>query len=145
MARLAPERPVDAPKGVISATIPGVPSYNLSPNARVSHWTKSKLVKEWRGQIKMHLRAAWGPEPPAVPDGPLDLHVEIAWPRGRRNLDDDNATSICKFARDQLCASLGLPSDARVRTASVTQGRALPGDLAGSVTLVLEPANAPTP
>lgn len=127
----------DAPEPVLRVEIPGVPDYRLSPNARVSGWTRSKLVRAWRGDVKMHLRAAWGPSPPVVPDGPLDLHVEIAWPRGRNRLDDDNAVAICKHLRDQLCASLVMVSDNRVRTASVTQGRALPGDLAGSVTLTL--------
>jgi hypothetical protein len=133
--------PPGAAHGVLTATVPGVPPYKLSPNARgVSGWTRSRLVKDLRADLAWWLRAVWGPEPPALGEGPLAISFVIAWPPGRKRLDDDNAWACLKAYRDQVAASLGLASDARMTTTSVTQQRAEPGDRAGWVRITVKEA-----
>lgn len=124
----------------LSVTIPGVPPRDLSPNARgVSGWRRSRLVADERELVARHVRDQLGPDP-AAPAGPLVLDATIAWPSGRRRMDDDGAWGSLKAHRDQLAASLGLPSDRAIRQGALAQVRAERGDRAGWVELTIRPA-----
>ena len=91
----------------LTITVPGTPDARLSPNGR-SHWgTKSKLVKQLRGDA---MNAAYGAigagrtEP--VFSGPIRVAVEIGWEPRRKRVDQDNAVGLTKAILDGFTDAL---------------------------------------
>ena len=121
----------------VTVTIPMVPGPGLSPNARV-HWgTRKKQVAELReaayyatlglnGGQREWLFMGYAPRN-ITPRLRMDCH--IAWPKGRKRHDDDNAWTMIKSARDGVASAAHI-SDAVFATGDMTQSR---GD--GTITL----------
>lgn len=119
--------------------VPWTPTRALNPNTH----------KGWRGkhpdQANAHAtckviatqvrreRPDW-----SVPDMPV-LTVVIAWGKGQRRLDDDNAIAAVKHGRDGICAGLGF-DDKRFITSMAFQKRDRSG--AGFTEFIIRPATA---
>jgi crossover junction endodeoxyribonuclease RusA len=107
---------------ILTVTIPGTPDRVLSPNAvRKTHWgTRRRATEQARTTAYCACRDAnlemWEPDPP------LTLHAVIAWEKGRRQLDPDNAHGILKATIDGVADALGV-DDKHLTLASVTQTR----------------------
>ncbi len=104
--------------------IESVPSPDLSPNARVSWRRRHAAGRALRDATALAVRSALlGTDPPALRPGErFRLDWRIAWGKGRRPLDDDNAIASCKAIRDQLAREIGI-DDRRMVTGTVDQGR----------------------
>lgn len=116
-------------------TISTVPPKACWPNAR-THWrAKARVVASFREV------AGWSTKLAVLADPwrfdwvyrarVIVLDVVIAWPKGQRRLDDDNAWASLKAARDGIAEVLQV-NDRRFRQGALAQTH---GD--GSITVTL--------
>jgi hypothetical protein len=104
----------------VTITINEVPAPGLSPNARGHHMKRHRLVQAARDSAYYETRQAYVEDDGPIPDGPLSMHILIAWPSKRRMADDDNAIGSCKAYRDGIADALGV-DDRQMHVASITQ------------------------
>lgn len=96
----------------ITITLPWY-NYDLSPNGRLHHYAKAKLIKLARRDAELLVRSM---NPPKLTP-PLFRHVEI-YPPDKRRCDADNITGSLKATFDGIADALGLDD----RLSSVTSG-----------------------
>lgn len=103
---------------VLTVIVPGDLPRELSPNAsRAIHWgTKSKMragVKHAAFYATKEALGAWerqhGPWEPL--QGRTEVQIVIAWGKGRRIMDQDNALASCKAVIDQLAEAGVIAND----------------------------------
>lgn len=116
-----------------------MPPRECSPNGGWSWRERADAKAEWREQAGTATQVAvmqnfdafcWVPSAPEI-----IIDIEIAWCCGRKRMDDDNAITACKPARDGIADVLLDGDDRKLRTGRVTQKR---GE--GIVTFVLRDA-----
>lgn len=110
----------------VTVTIPIRLDRALSPNSR-GHWSKRhRANQEARQATDYAMRAALDLNDPEAcfqtARWPLTLHYLVAYGKGQRRLDDDNAIASMKPIRDQIAACLGI-DDRHFTTGSMTQTR----------------------
>lgn len=127
----------------IGVTIDHTPPPAASPNGRAHFHDRARLVKPLFEAAKLAthnvlMAARLGrDETPFPPDARLDLTIMVAWPKGHKRLDDDNAIASCKHLRDGFAAALGI-DDAWMRLVRFEQVRDADG--VGWVRIEAEPA-----
>jgi hypothetical protein len=87
----------------LTIDVPGCPDAGLSPNARL-HWRpRSRIVAEAKGHAKWaaHDVMPFAEDWPAF-DGSVMVRATIAWAKGRRIVDGDNALAMLKPYVDGL-------------------------------------------
>lgn len=109
-------------------TIPMAPPAEVSPNYHGKLRGRMGATRAYRecarlatiNVINQTILRSWDRP---FPEGTrLALRVVIAWPRGHKRLDDDNAIASVKAARDGFAAALGC-SDALMTLAAIEQVR----------------------
>jgi hypothetical protein len=95
-SKLAQPDPDDSFRSV-TITIPGLPAYPLSPNAR-NHWAVKNRATE---AARWSVRSALGDTFPTV-DGPVSLAWTVYLDRGGRKRDQDNMIACLKAHQDAL-------------------------------------------
>lgn len=114
----------------VRIVIPMVPGPGLSANARV-HWgTRKKQARELRECAYYATLALNGGQREFLFMGytaktitpRLRIDCEIAWPKGRKKHDDDNAWTMVKAARDGVADAARI-NDSTFATGTMTQIR----------------------
>ena len=112
-----------APEPEVRVCIPADPPANLSPNHRHDHWAgRHAAVRQAREFARLAIARHGLPERPWPGRPALAVSVRIAWGRGRRRLDYDNALASCKPWLDEVAAAVGF-DDRDVEAMTVRQGR----------------------
>jgi len=92
----------------VSVTIPGTPGRSLSQNARL-HWRIMRRdARQARGDACYATYGAIN-DAGVVPDKltlPLTLDIVIAWEKGRKRMDQQNAVGILKATVDGVADAL---------------------------------------
>lgn len=105
--------------------IPFQPGRCLSPNARCGWKGRMRDTREARNAAYYAtVGVFWAPTALTMRlgDGRLRVDWTIAWGKGRRRMDDDNAAACTKPYRDGIADALGV-DDKRFATGSLTQMR----------------------
>jgi crossover junction endodeoxyribonuclease RusA len=107
-----------------SITIPMCPPRQCWPNWR-GHWAaKVRTVALWREAAGWASKAAVLADPEAfawVSQAPvIGMDVVIAWPKGQRRLDNDNAWASLKAMHDGIADALGI-DDRHFRQGNLVQ------------------------
>ena len=113
------------------------PPASLSPNSRV-HWRGKHPDQQGARALTMHAaRAAIRAAPDwCLPAQPV-LDAVIAWGKGGRRRDSDNALNSLKHSIDGMCAALGF-DDKQFLTSRAFQRR--DPDKRGYVEFIIRPA-----
>ena len=122
----------------VTLTMPIILTWEHSPNGRLHHQAKARVVKQlrldaylatmshvndplWR-QSGGWAALAWGDR-----GVPVTMDVVVEWPKGRKAWDTDNLVSACKPVRDGIADAMWGGSDAHVVVGTVTQTRGAGG------------------
>lgn len=109
--------------GVILVRVPESPTVALSPNGRLDWRRKARAVAAARRVAFYAAREAIpAGSVPAWASGAVGVRLVIAWGKGQKRMDDDNAIGACKAYRDGIADALGI-KDARFRTIALDQAR----------------------
>lgn len=92
---------------MLEIDVTGTIDRRITPNGRIGHMGRAKLVKERR------TAAYWATYDAIGLDGcdlqpPLQLDFRIEWEQGRTIMDDDNAKASMKPIRDGIADALGI-------------------------------------
>jgi hypothetical protein len=113
----------------IVIVIPMAPPRECSPNSR-AHWRRrARAAREFR-ECAYFAALGAGTYPPLA--GAVVMDIEVAWPKTRKGMDDDNLIAACKPARDGIADAMFGGEDGSIRVGCVTQSQ---GD--GIVTITL--------
>lgn len=103
--------------------VPMAPPSTLSINSRAHHMEKYRDTKMMREAARLAtLQAVTGGQPVPVSIAVWKIGFTIAWGKGRKSVDDDNAFSMCKAMRDGVADALGV-DDRFFRQAGIVQRR----------------------
>ena len=120
----------------VTITIPAVIDAAITPNnIPVS---RGGMMKKHRLQQEIKATTMWavkGADIDVYPFPPWVLHYVIAWPKGRKMLDDDNAKASLKYVQDGIAEEIGV-DDRYIRVGTVTQVRS--GDRSGYIKVAIE-------
>lgn len=123
---------------IVSISMPIVLTREMTPNGRQSWQAHARTVKRLREDAR-RATSSWLNDPASglstlcgATTTPTRLDVVIEWPKGRKQLDDDNAKASIKPVLDGLADALWFGSDRHVTIGEVVQTRG-----SGGLTLTL--------
>jgi len=107
--------------GELSVVIDRTPDRKLSPNSNAHRRTREPYKEDLRNTAALRTGETLRDRAWSWP-GPIVIHVVIAWERGRRESDWDNAIAMSKAAIDGVFSKLDA-DDRQVRGAYLRQLR----------------------
>ena len=132
----------------VTLTMPIVLTSDHSPNGRLHHQAKARVVGRLRHDAYLatmsHVndpawrqRGGWAALAWGDRGVPVTMDIVVEWPKGRKAMDDDNAKASLKPLIDGIADALWGGSDAHVVVGTVTQMRGT-----GGLTITLRAGNA---